>query len=423
MKRIISAFVLFAGFCLSATAQVNKESRIEDPFTSRQVTVAWPEGMLTSMDSLLIQWSARHHLYRDEAPVGEPIPATPEVYRQRLQRLPSVIEMAYNDIVQASIDIYVKEKGQEVGYLLSAGNFYIPLFEEILDREGMPLELKYLPMVVSALQPQKRAANGAAGLWQLPLSVGEKYGLEINSLVDDRCNVYKSTVAAVHYLKDLYAIFQDWPLVIAAYGSSPEAVSKAVHQEKGAHDYWTIYPNLPAESRGHYPAFIAANYIMNYYCEHQIRPMKMKYPVKTDTVMVSRNVHMKQIAAFCKIDLSALHELNPQYRTDVIPGAAGLYPLRMPMDHLLAFVDNQDSIYQYQAKELLTRRAVVAAEHPEKKVVRERKQAAQAKYVKVRRGDTLGAIARRNHTTVSKIKRLNGMRSDRISPGKRLRVR
>ena len=333
---------------------------------------------------------------------------------------------------------------------MGAGNFYVPIFEEALDYYGLPLELKYLPVIESALEPKARSHAGAVGLWQFMLSTAKRYDLKVNSLIDERQDPYKATWAAARYLRDLYKIYGDWSLVIAAYNCGPGTVNKAIHRANGAKDYWTIYPFLPAETRGYVPAFIAANYIMNYYCEHNICPMKTKYPITTDTVMVNKDLHFEQVAALCNIDLEAIRALNPQYRTDLIPGRSEPMALCLPTENLTAFIDNQDSIYNYRAEELLKRRTTVMVnEDLDTRSVAARRRSNQqervsssrsrysrnasrknrskrsrgGKTVTVRQGDTLSEIAKRNGTTVKKLRQLNGIKGNLINTGKKLKVR
>ena len=420
MKRITTLFALCAGF-LSATAQTNNTIKVSDELSNKDQVIALPQNMATDADSLMMRWELKHFLYSDRENINDEVKeASTEEIQERLRRIPAIIEMPYNNVVRECINKYSNELRENVSIMLGAGNLYIPLFEETLDRYDLPLELKYLPIVESSLNPMAGKTSGNAGLWQLPLNIAERYGLKVNSLVDERRDPIKSTEAAAKYLKELYGIFNDWNLVIAAFNEGPSNINKAIHRADGKKDYWAIYPLLPQETRGYVPTFVAANYIMNYYCEHGIRPMKSKYPVKTDTLVITRNLHMEQIEAICGIEKEAIKSLNPQYRTEVIPGESGACTLRLPQDVMLKFIDKQENVYSYKASELLTRRALVSIDE---KVVAKVKEAQKAKYVKIRRGDTLGAIAARNHTTVNAIKRLNHMRSDRINPGKTLRVR
>ena len=252
-----------------------------------------PEALSFEYDSLLSVYNAKTYLKRDvncDKPDINPV-YEKEVYKERLSRIPSVMEMPYNDVVQKLIDRYSGHLRRSVSLMLGTQNFYMPIFEEALESYGLPLELKYLPVIESALNPNAVSRVGATGLWQFMLHTGKQYGLEINSLVDERRDPIKASYAAAHYLSDLYKIFGDWNLVIAAYNCGPQGINKAIHRAKGLTDYWDIYPYLPKETRGYVPAFIAANYIMNYYCDHNICPMIAELPAKTDTVMIDRDVH------------------------------------------------------------------------------------------------------------------------------------
>ena len=437
MKR----FRLFILLTLMATAPAlaQNDITVHDDRSGNDEVIALPEGLSVEADSLLKIWQAKKYLYPDSACTDSGInPAYPdEVYQERLHRLPTIIEMPYNSIVRQFIDEYSSKRRSQVAFMLGAGNFYIPIFEEALDYYGLPLELKYLPVVESALNPKAVSRAGAVGLWQFMLETAKRYDLEINSLVDERCDPSKATWAAAKYLRDLYQIYGDWNLVLAAYNCGPEQVNKAIHRADGAKDYWTIYPYLPKETRGYVPAFIAANYIMTYYCEHNICPMKTRYPVTTDTIMVARDVHVRQIADLCHIDAEAVHALNPQYRTDIIPGRSGLTAIRLPQETVTAFIDWKDSIYNYRAEELLTRRARVEVAEQAKPATTPatttRKKATsrssrsrrstRPRTATVRKGDTLSEIAKRNGTTVSKLRRLNRIKGNLIRPGQKLRVR
>jgi membrane-bound lytic murein transglycosylase D len=287
------------------------------------------------------------------------------------------------------------------------------------------------------------------------LATGRQYGLEVNSLVDERRDPVKSSYAAARYMRDLYKIFGDWSLVIAAYNCGPENINKAIRRYRAAmgrtendavtaadKDYWKIYPYLPAETRGYVPAFIAANYIMNYYCEHNICPMTTRLPAQTDTVMVHHDVHLDQIAGVVGTDPDMLRSLNPEYRRDVVPGNAKAYPVRLPLADTGKFIDLEDSVYHFRASELLTKRAVVdvADDLPTfsrgkrgaygRKSARARRnrggrrgRSAGGSSVTIRSGQTLSEIAKRNGTTVAKLRKLNGIKGNNIRAGKKLRVR
>lgn len=272
------------------------------------------------------------------------------------------------------------------------------------------------------------------------LATGKQYGLEVNSLVDERRDPIKASYAAAHYLKDLYKIFGDWSLVIASYNCGPENVNKAIHRAGGVKDYWHIYPYLPRETRGYVPAFIAANYIMTYYSAHNICPLRTKLPAKTDTIMVNRSVHLAQIAAVLNTDLDMLRTLNPEYRRDIVPGLTKPSAIKMSSNDVTRFIDMQDSIFNYNTAELLSKRDEVAVNDDtptytsKKKTSRRsrssraskrsrRSKASASRSVTIRRGETLSQIAKRNGTTVAKLRKLNGIRGNNIRAGKKLKVR
>lgn len=404
-----------------------------------------PEAMTSEIDSLLHLYNTKTYLKRDADCNLPNVNKTyePDVYKDRLRRLPTIMEMPYNNVVQKFIDRYSNELRNAVGIMLGASNFYMPIFEQALETYNLPLELKYLPVIESGLNPKAVSRVGATGLWQFMLATAKNYGLEINSLLDERCDPIKSSYAAANYLSDLYRIFGDWNLVIAAYNCGPDKLTQAIHRAGGSKDYWKIYPYLPRETRGYVPAFIAANYIMNYYCEHNICPMTTDLPAKTDTILVNRDVHFKQIAQVLNMDEELVRSLNPQYRKDIVIGYTKPSTLRLPVDKINSFIDQEDSVYAYNADVLLTKRSEVevAQEVPSyssgrtsvsssrksysrsKSKRSSRRRRSSKKSVTIRGGDTLSEIAARNHTTVKKLKRLNGLKGNNIRKGKKIRVR
>ena len=352
-----------------AVALGEDEISVTDSEGNEEV-IEFPEAMSYDLDSLMNLYMSKTYLSEDnDCQMKNVNPTYPrEVYIERLSRIPSTMELAYNDVVQKFIDRYSGRLRYSVSYMLGAANFYMPIFEEALEAYQLPLELKYLPIIESALNPKAVSHAGATGLWQFMIGTGKQYGLEVNSLVDERRDPVKSSYAAARYLQALYKIFGDWNLVIAAYNCGPENINKAIHRanasaiQKGEtpnKDYWHIYPYLPAETRGYVPAFIAANYIMTYYCDHNICPMTTRLPAQTDTIVVHRNVHLEQIASVLGLDLDMLRSLNPEIRHDLVPGQTKPYAIRMPMADTGRFIDNEDSIYVYRADELLNKRIEV----------------------------------------------------------------
>ncbi len=450
LKLLITAFAL--GTAMVSNAQ-SYETDTEITVTGKngkQEVIDIPEAMTTEVDSLLHLYNTQRYL-KPSADCNQP-DINPfyekEVYKARLQRMPTIIEMPYNDVVQKFIDRYANNLRRSVSIMLGATNFYMPIFEEALEAYNLPLELKYLPVIESGLNPQATSYVGAAGLWQFMIGTGKRYGLEINSLVDERRDLIKSSYAAANYLSDLYRIFRDWHLVIAAYNCGPDKINKAIHRAGGTKDYWQIYPYLPKETRGYVPAFIAANYIMNYYCDHNICPMVADIPAKTDTVMVNRDIHFNQIASVLNMEVSQLKELNPQYRRNIINGSNKPSSLRLPSTLVNKFIDNEQAIYDYNADALLNKRAEVevneeniantsyshsnsytrssnnnsyrGSRHKNKHT---KKHKERSQNVTIKDGDTLSEIAERNHTTVSKLKKLNKISGSNIRAGKKLRVK
>lgn len=457
---IVLLSLFFAGTC-TINAQVDIDDDEDESETEVTVTnkegkeeqIELPEAMTYELDSLLYLYNSKTYLRPDSScdfPDINP-QYTKEEIMARLKMLPTVIEMPYNDAVQKMIDRYSGHLRHSVSFMLGAQNFYMPIFEEALESYRLPLELKYLPVIESALNPRAVSRVGATGLWQFMISTAKHYGLKVNSLVDERRDPLKSSYAAAQYLSDLYKIFGDWNLVIAAYNCGPDKLNRAIHRSGGSRDYWQIYPYLPAETRGYVPAFIAANYIMNYYCDHNICPMLSTLPVKTDTVMLSRDVHFEQVAGVLGISVDQLRDLNPQYRRNVVNGNNSPMPIRLPVADISRFIDNEDSIYAYNADELLTKRDEVdvndddvptvqrvrsyssssnkASRRSKKsgrgkdKSKKKKKKNSGSASVTVRSGDTLSEIARRQHTTVKKLKKLNGISGSTIRAGKKIKVK
>lgn len=408
MKNILLGITL-AFFFTNIHAQIVQEE-----------TLVFPESMQSDMDSLYWDWQSKYLISIDEncqMTSSNPV-VSDSIYIDRLSRIPSVIEMPFNDIVKKHIEAYTGRLRNKVSFMLAAANFYMPLFEEALDTYDLPIELKYLPIIESALNPKALSRQRASGLWQFMLRTGKIYGLDNNTLVDERRDPVKSTWAAVRYLKDLYNIYNDWNLVLAAYNCGPGNVNKAIRRAGGETDYWKIYPFLPKETRGYVPGFIAANYVMTYYCEHGICPMDSQLPAISDTIHINKDLHLQQVASVCKIDIEQLRSLNPQFKKDIIPGNSKAYALQLPNNTANIFIEREDSIYAYEAKKYLNKRRTVAVSEASTP-----KNAKGAKYHKIRKGDTLGGIARKYGVSVRQLRDLNGIRGNNITAGKNLRIR
>lgn len=342
------------------------------------------------------------------------------IYKQRLQALPFIIEVPYNEVVRRYILRYVKHSPRQLASLQRKAQYYFPIFEDILAKHQLPFELCYLPVIESALNPQAHSPVGAAGLWQFMPATGKKYGLEINSLIDERMDPIRSTEAACQFLKALYNVFGDWNLVIAAYNCGPGNVNKAIHRAGGKRDFWSIYPFLPRETRGYLPIFIAASYAMNYAELHGICPAALEMTMVTDTIVTTQRQHFKQIAANLDISIAELRRLNPQYAHDIIPGGKE-YALCLPIQLAGGYIDQQDSIVEYNAKELIhNRRAEI--DLLQRTSIHGGYTVNGVTYYKIKAGDTLSGIAAKFRVSVKQLKAWNGLKSDVIREGKTLRI-
>lgn len=420
MKKLIIGLCALLSFS-SLSAQKTVKSITVKTATGAEELIDLPEGLLSETDSLYLDWIAKNYIDWGEnctATATNPI-VSDSVYIDRLQRIPALIEMPYNEIVRQFIDMYATRLRQKVAFMLSANNFYMPIFEEALDLYDLPLELKYLPIIESALNPTATSAQGAVGLWQFMLATGKVYGLKTTSLVDERRDPVKSTRAAARYLKDLYDIYHDWNLVLAAYNCGPGVINKAIRRAGGEKDFWALYNYLPATTRGYVPAFIAANYIMTYYCEHNISPLDMHLPESTDTVQITKPLNLQQVSQVCQINIDQLRALNPEFKKDIIPGNEEPYSLRLPTNMISAFIDNEDSIYNFKPDVYIGRRTTVAVKGNSSASG----SSTKATYHRIRNGETLGSIAAKYGVSVAQLRRLNGIKGSSIRAGKSIRIR
>ena len=425
-------------FLATITAKAQNDITVHDDQTGKDEEIGIPEAMTLDIDTLLRQWNASQYLEADtNCNMQDVNPVfSDSIYVDRLSRIPTIMEMPYNNIVRKFIEQYTGRLRHSVSYMLGATNFYIPIFEEALALYNLPLELKYLPVIESALDPTAVSRKGATGLWQFMLSTAKRYDLKINSLVDERRDPIKASFAAAQYLNDLYKVYGDWNLVIAAYNCGPTSLNKAIHRAGGSKDYWTIYPYLPKETRGYVPAFIAANYVMNYYCEHNICPMRARLIDGNDTVVVNKDLHLEQVASVCGVEMEKIKAFNPQYKTSLVPGNSYDCILRLPSEAALKFIDLGDSVYSYRSSELLTKRKTVEIDEAELEKQqnsarrsysssrrRSSRSSRRSKSVTIKNGQTLSEIAEKYGTSVSKLRRLNGIKGSNIRAGKKIRVK
>ena len=419
----LTAISAFLALLAAVPAVANNVLSVSD--ASMTPTAIMPQSAETDTRKMLENWYLQNYTVLDtEADSRESAELTDEIIMDRLSRLPVSIEMPFNSVVGNSIRFYAKRR-QLVENMLGLSIYYMPIFEEALERHGLPRELRYLPVIESALVPTAKSRAGAGGLWQFMPATGAGLGLEQNSLVDMRFDPYKSSEAAAIYLKQLYSTYNDWSLAIAAYNCGPGNVNKAIRRAGGGKkDFWEIYPFLLPETRGYVPAFIAANYIMTYHKNHNISPVLARRPIVVDTVHVSRRVHFDQISEVLDIPMEELRALNPQYRRDIIPGDIKPYPLTLPSLQAYAYVANEDSIVNHNASRYARRGVVepstgaVTGSDSRGDYVEEE----TIQWHKVRRGETLTSIARRYGTTVREIRRLNNC-GKRVATGKRLKIK
>ncbi|MCF6365084.1 MAG: transglycosylase SLT domain-containing protein [Bacteroidales bacterium] len=351
------------------------------------------------------------------------------VYIKRLFNLPTLIPIAYNDKVKRWIEFYTKNTSFRRN-LLGMTEYYLPFFEQVFDKYDLPLELKYMSIIESGLNPRARSRSGAVGLWQFMYPTGKMYGLEINSYVDERMDILKSTDAAARYLRDMYKIFGDWTLSIAAYNSGAGNVKKAIRRSGGKTNFWEIYPYLPKETRGYIPAYIAALYTTNYYAEHNIVPKKIDMTIVTDTVMINKKLHLKQVSEFLKIDFDELTLLNPQYKKQIIPGHYKAYPLRLPFDKVSDFLTSEDEIYKYKDSLYLTDQVTIIEPSKDDRPYKNysynytppSKKGKKKLFYTIKAGDTYSNIAEWYDVSSRDLQYWNGIKSNKLQIGQKIEV-
>ncbi|MBI1668438.1 lytic transglycosylase domain-containing protein [Capnocytophaga periodontitidis] len=347
-----------------------------------------------------------------------------EVLKERLRKLneKTPFNVEYNPILEQVIKSFLKNRRSSLERLMSLSDYYFPMFEQEMSNQKIPLEMKYLAIIESALNPKARSRAGATGLWQFMYATGKSYGLEVNNYVDERSDPVRSTKAAAKYLNELYKIFGDWDLALAAYNSGPGNVTKAIRRSNGKTNYWNLRPYLPRETAGYVPAFLATLYIFEYAKEHGFKPQKRaNHLFQTDTIRVKQAIPFKDIAEITGMDVQDIQFFNPSYQLDVVPYVEGRnYAVRLPISEIGKFVSNEQAIYNYLNEQKAQREQVL----PE---VTKGEQYAGGKSTKktvytVKKGDNLGKIASRHGVTINNIKRWNRMKSNKVRVGQRLSI-
>lgn len=416
--KTLRHIALSAALCAAALCAQARPSILTLADAAADSTVVFPESVETDVNRMMQNWYLQNYTALDKEVDNRPDVATTDAELiERLQAIPTTIEMPFNSVVRQYIDMYTGRKRSLVESMLGMSLYYMPIFEQAIEKEGIPIELKYLPVIESAMNPDAVSRAGAVGLWQIMLPTARGLGLEINTLVDERRDPVRSSEAAARYLRELYDIYKDWSLAIAAYNCGPGNVNKALRRagDDARKDFWAIYPYLPRETRGYVPCFIAATYVMNYYNKHNISPALAKKPIVTDSVHVSRRVHFQQIADILKLPVEQLQVLNPQYRKQEIPGTPERpWPLVLPANQTYAYIMSEDAIAAHNADLYARRDVVEPATGMEVRPATVDGQEGEwvvtedVKWHKVRRNETMASIAKRYGVSLKSLKRWNG---------------
>lgn len=451
LLNIFAACLLCSG-AFTAGAQQKAENVLDVKTSITDSNIVYPESFEADTRKMLEGWYMKNYMATDDRYRRQGDTRNDDkTIRERLAKLPTVIDLPYNQIVRSYIDRYTNKAREQVTVLLGLSHYYMPIFEQALEERGLPLELKYLPVIESGLDPNAVSRHGATGLWQFMITTAKGLGMEVNSLVDERRDPYLSSRMAARYLADLYATYNDWGLAIAAYNCGPGAVNKAIRRAGGdpkSHDFWSIYNYLTPETRGYVPMFIAANYVMNYYPQHNISPVIPTKPLVTDTLMISDRVHFNQISKVLDIPVDELRVLNPQFRADLIPGSAEKsYTLVLPSQQVHAYLLSEDAIKAFESEKYARRETAEPGEAPlmasatdtpdnedtESATVSNPESAAPVAAAsdtkgvrqithKVKPGETLASIAETYDVTAAQIKSWNRLRRNAVRTGQILRI-
>ena len=374
-----------------------------------------------NIDSMVIPDADSSFLFFSEEMELINAPLSDSVYIARLAALNSCIDLSYNTTVGTMINFYTEKRKKQVAIMLGLANYYFPIFEEVLDKYNLPLELKYMAIIESALNARVYSKAGACGLWQFMYGTGKMYGLEITSFVDERKDPLKATEAAARYLTDLYNIYKDWHLVIAAYNCGPGNVNKAIKRSGGARDYWSVYYRLPKETRSYVPAFVAATYTLNYYKLHGIVPQQASFNIITDTIMINNYLHLEQVSTQLGLDIEMLRDINPMYRRDVIPATQEKpYPLCLPQESVLAFISNEQPIFSYKREEFFPNNQIKNPSQSAYQYVPTDVKGKERIFYTVKTGDNVGFISQWFKVRITDLRYWNNLHGNLIRVGQKL---
>ncbi|MDR2963634.1 MAG: LysM peptidoglycan-binding domain-containing protein [Bacteroidales bacterium] len=345
---------------------------------------------------------------------------TAEVYKKRIAKIPTVIPLSYNDQVQSYINVYAFKRRNQVEIMMGLAEYYFPLFEEILEQNNVPQELKYLAVIESALNPRATSPVGAAGLWQFMPATGKIYNLEINSYIDDRRDPMKSTAAAAKYLGTLYKMFDDWLLAIAAYNCGPGNVRKAIVRSGGKGNFWEVYNHLPKETRGYVPAYIAAYYVFEHHVEHNLWAREIQLPPAIDTIHIAQRINLQQISGVLNVPLQQLQDMNPHCRTGIFPHTDKVHALYLPVEYVSPFLQLQDSIFAYNDSLHFNDSKLTQA--PSISTANVSSGGKTTVYYYVKKGDNLGMIAKWYNVNANDIKSWNKLKSTALAVNQKLTI-
>ncbi|HRN97856.1 MAG TPA: LysM peptidoglycan-binding domain-containing protein [Flavobacterium sp.] len=443
-----SIFALASLFALNMTAQETVQNEVLDAqpvklsFLDSIKSTFIKDEMAQCVDSMWLTELASLDIYNDltdditKINLDEKVDfeLSTELLKERLAKLDakSPFNIEYNPGLENIIKSFLKNRKRSYERLMAISEYYFPMFEEALARQNVPLEIKYLAIVESALNPKAVSRMGATGLWQFMYQTGKQYNLHIDSYVDERSDPLKASDAAAQYMANMYKIFGDWDLVLASYNSGPGNVAKAIRRSGGKQNYWNIRKHLPKETQGYVPAFLATMYIYEYHKEHGIVPQRaLVKHFETDTVMVKNQLTFKQLSALLDMPVAQLEMLNPSYKLKTVPSYDSKpHYLRLPKDKMALFTSNEDKIYAYARYEADQRekpfssvRTAIASTQDSADDESERQWVSRTKYYKVRRGDNLSSIADRHGVGLSELKKWNGLRSNKVNAGTTLKIK